>query len=198
MTVPTLDDDEFKRLRTLIQSWCGIALEDSKKYLVESRLRDVVLETGCASYGDFYQKACAGDVSLRDRIIDDMTTNETSWFRDGPFWKTVREVIIPEAIAVARAEGRLASALELGHHRDHEAVVGAVVDDLDRGHAADAHAAKDHWRADLQAVDRTAEVHHRALLAFEQIVAGNEDDRRGEQRQAGDNEGADQGGAGFA
>ena len=51
MTVPTLDDDEFKRLRTLIQSWCGIALEDSKKYLVESRLRDVVLETGCASYG---------------------------------------------------------------------------------------------------------------------------------------------------
>lgn len=106
MTVPTLDDDEFKRLRTLIQSWCGIALEDSKKYLVESRLRDVVLETGCASYGDFYEKARAGDVSLRDRIIDDMTTNETSWFRDGPFWKTVREVIIPGAIAVARAEGR--------------------------------------------------------------------------------------------
>ncbi|MBM4336903.1 MAG: protein-glutamate O-methyltransferase CheR [Deltaproteobacteria bacterium] len=106
MNVPVLADDEFKRLRTLIQSWCGIALEDSKKYLVESRLRDVVIETGCASYGEFYDKARAGDVSLRDRIIDDMTTNETSWFRDGPFWKTVREVIIPEAISVARADGR--------------------------------------------------------------------------------------------
>lgn len=106
MSVPVLEDDEFNLLRALIQSWCGIALEDSKKYLVESRLREVVRETGCASFGDFYKKARHGDVALRDRIIDDMTTNETSWFRDGPLWETVRRVIIPDALEAARAEGR--------------------------------------------------------------------------------------------
>jgi chemotaxis protein methyltransferase CheR len=106
MTVPVLDKQEFELLRTLIQSWCGIALEDSKMYLVESRLREVVIETGCATFGDFYQKACKSGPALRDRIIDDMTTNETSWFRDGPFWETVRQVIIPDALEAARAEGR--------------------------------------------------------------------------------------------
>ena len=106
MRVPVLEKHEFEEIRTLIQSWCGISLEDSKLYLVESRLRDVVLESGCASYGDFYRMAKYGATALRDRIIDDMTTNETSWFRDGPLWGTVRQVIIPEAIEAARSEGR--------------------------------------------------------------------------------------------
>jgi chemotaxis protein methyltransferase CheR len=35
-----------------------------------------------------------------------MTTNETSWFRDAPFWETVRQVIIPEAIESAKQENR--------------------------------------------------------------------------------------------
>ncbi len=106
MKVPILEKQEFELLRTLIQGWCGIQLEDSKFYLVESRLRDVVMETGCATFGEFYQRARTGDTTRRDRIIDDMTTNETSWFRDGPFWQTVRLVIIPEALEAARSEGR--------------------------------------------------------------------------------------------
>ena len=106
MKVPALEKHEFEQLRTLIQTWCGILLDDSKRYLVESRLREIVLESGCASYGDFYQMAKYGGTGLRDRIIDDMTTNETSWFRDGPFWGTVRQVIIPEALEAARSEGR--------------------------------------------------------------------------------------------
>ena len=106
MMVPVLEKEEFELLRSMIESWCGISLEDSKMYLVESRLRAVVIETGCATFGDFCLKARGAGPELRDRIIDDMTTNETSWFRDGPFWGTVRQVIIPEAIEAARTEGR--------------------------------------------------------------------------------------------
>ena len=76
-------------------------------YLVESRLREVVVETGCASFGEFYHKAKGAGPTLRDRIIDDMTTNETSWFRDMTFWETVRQVIIPES--VERAQQRRAA-----------------------------------------------------------------------------------------
>lgn len=106
MKIPVLEKHEFELLRTLIQGWCGIQLEDTKMYLVESRLRDIVIESGCASFGEFYQIAKYGVRALRDRIIDDMTTNETSWFRDGPFWATVRQMIIPEALEAARSEGR--------------------------------------------------------------------------------------------
>jgi chemotaxis protein methyltransferase CheR len=106
MTVPILERHEFDQLRGLIEGWCGISLEDTKLYLVESRLRDVVMETGCASYGEFYRKARSAGGDLRDRIIDHMTTNETSWFRDAPFWDTVRQVIIPDAIDAAKQERR--------------------------------------------------------------------------------------------
>ena len=106
MTVPILNVREFEQLRALIEGWCGISLEDSKMYLVESRLRAVVIETGCATFGDFCLKARGAGPELRDRIIDDMTTNETSWFRDGQLWTTVREVILPDAIELARAQGR--------------------------------------------------------------------------------------------
>jgi chemotaxis protein methyltransferase CheR len=106
MTVPILERHEFDQLRGLIEGWCGISLEDTKLYLVESRLRDVVMETGCRSYGEFYRKARRAGGDLRDRIIDQMTTNETSWFRDAPFWDTVRQLIIPEAVEAAKQERR--------------------------------------------------------------------------------------------
>jgi chemotaxis protein methyltransferase CheR len=106
MNVPSLERHEFDLLRGLIETWCGISLEDAKMYLVETRLREVVLETGCASFGEFYQKAKSAGAQLRDRIIDDMTTNETSWFRDMPFWETMRQVIIPDSIERARQDGR--------------------------------------------------------------------------------------------
>ncbi len=107
MNVPSLERHEFDLLRGLIETWCGISLEDAKLYLVETRLREVVVETGCASFGEFYWKARTAGATLRDRIIDDMTTNETSWFRDAPFWETMRQVIIPESIERARQDGRM-------------------------------------------------------------------------------------------
>ena len=106
MNVPSLERHEFDLLRGLIETWCGISLEDAKMYLVETRLREVVVETGCATFGEFYQKAKGAGAPLRDRIIDDMTTNETSWFRDMPFWETMRQVIIPDTIERARQDGR--------------------------------------------------------------------------------------------
>jgi chemotaxis protein methyltransferase CheR len=106
MNVPTLERHEFDLLRGLIESWCGISLDAAKMYLVETRLREIVVETGCSTFGEFYQKARSAGPTLRDRIIDDMTTNETSWFRDAPFWETMRQIVLPEAIDQARSEGR--------------------------------------------------------------------------------------------
>lgn len=104
--VPTLERHEFERLRKLIQDWCGIALDDNKMYLVETRLRDIVMELGCRTYAEFYERAKSANPDLRDRIVDDMTTNETSWFRDRGFWETIRIALIPEVIERARQDGK--------------------------------------------------------------------------------------------
>jgi chemotaxis protein methyltransferase CheR len=82
-----LTDLEFKTLREYIEKSCGISLGDEKAYLVENRLAGLMVENGCSSFGELHRKAVADPgLGLRDKIVDAMTTNETSWFRDNaPF-----------------------------------------------------------------------------------------------------------------
>lgn len=106
MKVPDLAEAEFRPLRDLVEQWCGIALDDQKHYLLESRLRELVMELGCESYSAFYEIARNADEELRDRVVDAMTTNETSWFRDESFAQGLRESILPQVAELAREAGR--------------------------------------------------------------------------------------------
>jgi chemotaxis protein methyltransferase CheR len=101
-----LTDIEFKALRDYIEKSCGIALGDEKAYLVENRLAGLLVETGCSSFGDLHRKAVAEPaLGLRDKIVDAMTTNDTSWFRDGyPF--EILETEIFKQFAQDLAAGR--------------------------------------------------------------------------------------------
>lgn len=88
---------EFKLLRDYIEAQCGICIGEEKAYLVQSRLTSLVVETGCSSFGEFYKFVnTKGDVTLRDKIVDAMTTNETLWFRDSAPWLLLRDKILPE------------------------------------------------------------------------------------------------------
>ena len=97
---------EFNLLRDFIRLNCGIQLNDDKTYLIESRLAHLVMETGAKDFTEFYQKAKHDPSgSLRDRIVDAITTNETLWFRDGKPWVALKEHILPEFIKDLK-EGR--------------------------------------------------------------------------------------------
>jgi chemotaxis protein methyltransferase CheR len=93
----TITQNEFRLLRDLIETSCGIALGEEKAYLVETRLVGLMTETGCQDCGSFY-RLVAEDPShrLRDRIVDAMTTNETLWFRDGHPFLILRDKLLPE------------------------------------------------------------------------------------------------------
>jgi chemotaxis protein methyltransferase CheR len=106
MSELVLSNRDFDLLRGLIEGWCGIVVDHQKTYLIETRLRHLVGETGCASYGQFYEKAVAADADLQERIIDSITTNETSWFRDRGFYDSLRARILPETWERARAQGQ--------------------------------------------------------------------------------------------
>lgn len=99
--------EEFSLFRSYIEKKCSISLSDEKKYLVETRLTRLVVESGSDSFLDFYRKLSAGtDPQLRDKIIDAITTNETLWFRDTSPWVSLRDKLLPE-LAKRKAAGSL-------------------------------------------------------------------------------------------
>ena len=92
----TIDTNEFRLLRDYVEKHCGIHLDDSKVYLIENRLASLRIEYGCKTFSDIYYKAIADSTNtLRDRIIDAMTTNETLWFRDSSPFITFEKVLLP-------------------------------------------------------------------------------------------------------
>lgn len=70
-------------------------LGDNKHYLVTSRLTRLMNECGIDSFGDLMNRM-KQDNKLRHRIMDAMTTNETSWFRDSYPFDILKEKIYPE------------------------------------------------------------------------------------------------------
>jgi chemotaxis protein methyltransferase CheR len=91
-----IETREFQLLRDYIEKHCGIHLDESKAYLIENRLLTLMIENGCSNYIDFYQKALNDQThTLRDKIIDAMTTNETLWLRDFSPFKIFQYELLP-------------------------------------------------------------------------------------------------------
>ena len=99
-----------------IKEICGIHLDDSKGYLVETRLGSLLTEAGVSSFSELFYKVRADSSSkLRGRIIEAITTNETSFFRDTSPFDLLRNKLIPDLIdrrgaAAARIPIRIWSA----------------------------------------------------------------------------------------
>ena len=70
-------------MRALLLSRAAIGLDEGKGYLVESRLAPIVREDGLSSIGELVDLLRRRPRSpLEGRVVDAMTTNETSFFRD--------------------------------------------------------------------------------------------------------------------
>ena len=96
MTSLTLTESEFGLMQKFIESRCGISIPFGKRYIIETRLAGLVASYGCSSFSEFYNMASNGhDHHLVEGIIDAVTTNETSWFRDSSPWKILRNNIFP-------------------------------------------------------------------------------------------------------
>jgi chemotaxis protein methyltransferase CheR len=98
--------EEHKSLANYIYSLCAVILDESKGYLIEGRLSHLVENTGCGSYGMLVQRA-KSDPSrrLEHRIVDAITTNETSFFRDTAPFELLRHKVVPEVIDRQKRSG---------------------------------------------------------------------------------------------
>lgn len=88
---------ELTLLAQYIHQICGVVLDETKAYLIESRLGPLLEEFGCRNYQDLYFKA-KNDVSgsIPGRIIDAITTQETSFFRDQAPFEMLKFKLLPE------------------------------------------------------------------------------------------------------
>lgn len=99
----TMTATQFDFLRDLVRKESAIVLEPGKEYLVESRLAPIARREGLGSVGELVAKlAAAPGTALRGQVVDAMTTNETSFYRDIHPWQTLRQEILP-ALFQARA-----------------------------------------------------------------------------------------------
>ena len=91
--------DEIKIIAQYLYQISGIAVDEKKAYLIETRLSGLVEESQCRNYLELYQKA-KSDTSnaLERKIINAMTTNETLFFRDHSPFELFRHKLIPELI----------------------------------------------------------------------------------------------------
>jgi chemotaxis protein methyltransferase CheR len=94
-----LQGDESRVLAQYVYTLCGIHLDETKGYLLESRLSNLLTETGCASFAELHLKA-KNDFTrtLPRRIVDAVTTGETSFFRDMAPFEMLQYKILPELI----------------------------------------------------------------------------------------------------
>ncbi len=91
-----MTETEYLAFKAFLEQRCGILLGEGKHYLVTSRLAKLMRDQGITSLGALLTAIQqVRHTDLHDKVIDAMTTNETSWFRDGSPFTALEKEIIP-------------------------------------------------------------------------------------------------------
>jgi chemotaxis protein methyltransferase CheR len=100
-----INDSDFNLFQRLILSHSGIRLNPTKKALLVGRLGKRVRELGLSSFRQYYLRV-REDAAERIEMIDRMTTNETSFFREPRQFEMLENEIIPAWVRAASAAHR--------------------------------------------------------------------------------------------
>lgn len=92
-------------VQTLVYRRSAIVLDDSKHYLIESRLEPVAAQAGFRNISEMIGAANDGKGDLQTKIVEALTTNETFFFRDVTPFECLKQKIIP-SLLTARATTR--------------------------------------------------------------------------------------------
>jgi chemotaxis protein methyltransferase CheR len=103
--MPALDDTaysplkagEFAKIRQLAYDTFGLDLREGKETLVSARLGKQIRKFGCRSFDEYYRHV-VGDATGESLIhlIDALTTNHTSFFREPAHFDFLRKTLLPE------------------------------------------------------------------------------------------------------
>src|SRR5580698_8923035 len=99
---------EFSYLCELVKSSTAISLDSQREYLMDARLATVAQREGFASVSELLNRVrSGGSMQLQWKVVEAMTTNETSFFRDIKPFEALRQVVIPAVMKARQAERKL-------------------------------------------------------------------------------------------
>lgn len=98
----------YEYIRGLVRDSAGIVLDSGKEYLIESRLLPLAHKEGLPGLEALIDaiKSARG-AELRRRLLDAMTTNETTFFRDHEPFELLRTTLLPALIDARRSSKQL-------------------------------------------------------------------------------------------
>ena len=143
---------DYAFLADFLRRRSGLSITSEKAYLIESRLKPIASRLGFTNASELVRGLRTADESLSRVVIDAMTTNDTSFFRDKAPFDQFQNVMLPALLSARREEARLriwCSAASSGQ----EPYSLAMVLDAAR---------LDGWTIDLVASDINAEMIERA------------------------------------
>jgi chemotaxis protein methyltransferase CheR len=104
----SLSPTDLAFVANLVRRESSIVLGPDKEYLIEARLLPVARETGAANVGDLVARfQRTPDPQVRQRVVEALTTNETSWFRDREPFKALTETVLPHLVQARPTSRRL-------------------------------------------------------------------------------------------
>ena len=92
----TLRAPDFDYICDLVRKEAAIVLEPGKEYLAENRLHPVARRLGFEDIAGLVGQLRLGDRKLTTEVVDALTTNETSFYRDSHPWDSLRDHVLPE------------------------------------------------------------------------------------------------------
>lgn len=105
MTITVADADY---VRDLVRARSAIVLDAEKTYLIESRLQPIARQRGLLSLGELVgAMRRQRNGPLHDLVVDAMTTNETSFFRDPGLWTALERRLLPDLLERRQASASL-------------------------------------------------------------------------------------------
>lgn len=100
----TISATAFTFVRELVRAESAIVLEPGKEYLVESRLVPLARQAGHPDVNGYVAElSTRRNPAALMQVVEALTTNETSWFRDSDPFTALRQSIFP---ALARNRSR--------------------------------------------------------------------------------------------
>ena len=100
----TISRENYAFLQSQIYHDSGVVLDDTKQYLVESRLLPIVRKENLTTLNDLCTRLRVAPESARIRreVAEAMTTNETLFFRDIAAFDALRDHVLPSLVEKRR------------------------------------------------------------------------------------------------
>lgn len=103
-----MNPSDYDYLSQFLSNASGLALGTGKEYLLEARLTPLAQSLGLSDFEELVAELRRGaDDRLSTAVVETMTTNETSFFRDKTPFEELKNVMLPELISARQNEKTL-------------------------------------------------------------------------------------------